>query len=228
MTGAILVAAGASRRMDGTDKIFAPLLRRPLVTYSLSALSRSSCVGAIVLVLAEDSLQRGRRMMRSGEWPKLTAVCAGGGRRQDSVRLGLDRLPPCGWVVVHDGARPLLDGTTIAAGLAAARSTGASVAAVPVKDTIKMADAGGVVTRTIDRERLWAVQTPQIFRRGLLADAHRAIVEDVTDDASMVEMMGASVRIFRGSYENLKVTTPEDLVVAQSILAGRRRGVRQS
>ena len=228
MTGAILVAAGASRRMDGTNKIFAPLLRRPLVTYSLSALSRSSCVGAIVLVLAEDSLQRGRRMMRSGEWPKLTAVCAGGERRQDSVRLGLDHLPPCGWVVIHDGARPLLDGTTIAAGLTAARSTGASVAAVPVKDTIKMTDAGGVVTRTIDRERLWAVQTPQIFRRGLLADAHRAIVEDVTDDASMVEMMGASVRIFRGSYENLKVTTPDDLVVAQSILAGRRRGARQS
>lgn len=225
-TCAILVAAGASRRMDGPDKIFAPLLRRPLLTYSLSALSRSPCVDAIVLVLAESSLQRGRRLMSSGEWPKLTAVCAGGRRRQDSVRLGLDRLPPCGWVVVHDGARPLLDEAMIADGLAAARTTGASIAAVPVKDTIKMANVDGLVTRTIDRDHLWSVQTPQIFRRDLLADAHRTVSQDVTDDASMVEMMGASVRIFQGSYENLKVTTPDDLVVARSILSGRRRGDR--
>jgi 2-C-methyl-D-erythritol 4-phosphate cytidylyltransferase len=139
------------------------------------------------------------------------------------VRLGLERLPQCDWVIVHDGARPLLDGETITSGLEAARSTGAAVAAVPVKDTIKMADAHGVVTRTVERDRLWAVQTPQVFRRQLLADAHRSITRDVTDDASMAELIGVSVKVFMGSYDNLKVTTPDDLVVARSILSDRRR-----
>ena len=212
--------------MAGTDKIFSPLFRRPLITYSLSLINDSPQVGAIVLVLAPGSLQRGRRLMRSNKWPKLIDVCAGGERRQDSVRLGLEHLPECDWVIVHDGARPLLDGDTIAAGLEAARHTGAAVAAVPVKDTIKMADADGVVTRTVERHGLWAVQTPQVFRRQLLADAHRKITQDVTDDASMAELMGAGVKVFMGSYDNLKVTTPGDLVMARSILSDRRKAAR--
>ena len=164
--------------------------------------------------------------MRSGRWDKPIDVCAGGERRQDSVRLGLERLPECEWVIVHDGARPLLDGDMITAGMEAARPTGAAVAAVPVTDTIKMVDADGVVTRTIERDRLWAVQTPQVFRRQLLIDAHRSVTHDVTDDASMTELIGAGVKIFMGSYDNLKVTTPDDLVVARSILSGRKRAAR--
>lgn len=209
--------------MTGMDKIFTPLLKQTLITYSLSVINDSPHVSFIVLVLAPGSLERGRRLMRSNRWAKLIDVCAGGERRQDSVRLGLERLPQCDWVIVHDGARPLLDGETIASGLEAARSTGAAIAAVPVKDTIKMADAHGVVTRTVERDRLWAVQTPQVFRRQLLADAHRSITRDVTDDASMAELIGVSVKIFMGSYDNLKVTTPDDLVVARSILSDRRR-----
>ncbi|MCH8206583.1 MAG: 2-C-methyl-D-erythritol 4-phosphate cytidylyltransferase [Chloroflexi bacterium] len=209
--------------MAGTDKIFTPLLKRPLISYSLSVMNDSPQVSSIVLVVSPKSLERGRRLVRSQRWAKLRDVCAGGERRQDSVRMGLERLPECEWVIVHDGARPLLEAGMICTGLRAARTTGAAVAAVPVKDTIKMADADDVVTQTIERDRLWAVQTPQVFRRKLLVEAHRSITQDVTDDASMAELMGASVKVFMGSYDNLKVTTPDDLTMARSVLASRRR-----
>lgn len=223
VAGVIVVAAGESRRMAGADKIFAPLLKRPLITYSLSVINDSPHVSCMVLVVSPRSLERSRRLVRTEHWAKMRDVCAGGERRQDSVRLGLERLPECEWVIVHDGARPLLEAGMIDAGLQAASTTGAAVAAVPVKDTIKMTDADDVVTRTIERDRLWAVQTPQVFRKELLIEAHRSITQDVTDDASMAELIGAHVKVFMGSYDNLKVTTPNDLTVARSVLANRRR-----
>ena len=109
VAGVIVVAAGESRRMGGADKIFTPLLKKPLITYSLSVINDSPQVSCIVLVVSPKSLERGRRLVRSERWAKLRDVCAGGERRQDSVRLGLERLPECEWVIVHDGARPLLD-----------------------------------------------------------------------------------------------------------------------
>ena len=221
--GAIVVAAGGSRRMAGVDKQFMPIGGKPVLWRCLDALARCESVGEVALVLSERNLEAARLMVEANGWGKVTAVTTGGLRRQDSVRRGLETLGPCNWVVVHDGARPLLDAAMIGRGLCAASETGAAVAAVPVKDTIKVADDRMNVLETPPRDSLWAVQTPQIFRRDLLAEAHRRVTEDVTDDAAMVERIGVTVKLFQGSYTNIKVTTPEDLIAAEAILSARRR-----
>ena len=225
--GAMIVAAGESRRMRGIDKIFTPLIGRPLVAHTIAAFNDSPRIGKIVLVLSRGILDRGRRLVEEGGWDKITDVCAGGARRQDSVRAGLDRLSDVDWVVVHDGARPLVDADIIGRGLDAAVETGAAVAAVPVTDTIKRAGPACMVVDTPPREELWAAQTPQVFRRSVLADAHQRVTEDVTDDAAMVERTGGAVKLFMGSYENIKVSTPEDLAAAQVLLESRAREVRK-
>ena len=222
--GAIVVAAGESRRMAGVDKVFASLRDRPLISYSLGALHDVPEIDDIVLVLSPQNLEQGRELVEASGWHKVREVRRGGDRRQDSVRNGLEALPDVEWVIVHDGARPFIDGELIARGLEEAARTGAAVAAVPVKDTIKSADSELLVTRTLPRDELWAAQTPQVFRKELLAEAHQRVAEDVTDDASMVERVGGKVRIFMGSYYNIKVTTPEDLTVAEAVLNARVSG----
>ena len=224
--GAIVVAAGASRRMGDIDKIFAPLNGLPLIAHSLHVLNSLDCVKQIVLVLSTSNLERGGELVASKSLSKVTDVCEGGPRRQDSVFNGLNRLDKWDWTVVHDGARPLLTEAILLRGLASAGETGAATAAVQVKDTIKIVEEDGMVAPTPARDRLWAVQTPQIFAHDLLRNAHESINADVTDDASMVEIIGGKVKVFEGSYENIKVTTPEDLVFAESFL--RQRPARTS
>ena len=129
------------------------------------------------------------------------------------------------WVIVHDGARPCVSGAMIETGLAEARKTGAAVAAVPVNDTIKRAGRDRVVTKTLERDGLWAAQTPQVFRTNLLVAAHREVSANVNDDATMVERTGVRVRLFMGSFDNIKVTTTDDFRAAESILRARGRGV---
>ena len=221
--GAIIVAAGSSTRMVGVDKTFAPLLGRPLITHTLDRFEEFPQVAEIVLALAADSVELGRSLVRDRGYRKVSQVCAGGARRQDSVRAGLEALDPCQWVMVHDGARPGLDSALLLRGLeaAAASPDGAAIAGVPVKDTIKVVDVDGLVADTPPRETLWAAQTPQIFGYDLLCRAHAEFEGDATDDAMMVEALGCQVSMFTGSYENLKVTTPEDLVVMDAVLRGR-------
>ena len=219
--GAVVVAAGRSRRMRGPDKTFMPLAGRPLATYSLEALNRCPRVDAVVFVVSADAMDQGRRLVDQYNWEKVVAVCPGGERRQDSVRHGLAALPDVDLILVHDAARPCLDQSIIQRGVDKAAKYGAAVAAVPVKDTIKTADGEGVVTGTLDRATLWAVQTPQVFRSSLLQRAHREVHVDVTDDAAMVEALGHEVRLFPGSDENIKVTTPSDVAVAEVLLAAR-------
>ncbi len=219
---AVIVAAGRSTRMGGVDKTFAPILGVPLVAHTLDRFESSPLVDEIVLVLSEDYLDRGRKLVQERGYRKVAHVCSGGRRRQDSVRNGLEQLPACDWVIVHDGARPCLDEAMLQRGLAAAAGCGSAVAGVAVKDTIKLVSPDQMVSETLDRSRLWAAQTPQVFRYGLLLEAHRAWTEnaagDVTDDAAMVEALGHPVRMFQGSFQNLKVTTAEDLVVAEVFL----------
>ena len=222
--GAVVVAAGESRRMAGRDKIFDQLLGRPFIWYSLNTLNSAPQIDAIVLVLPRENVERGWELVRDHGLRKVSDVCPGGERRQDSVRAGLDRLGDSEWIVVHDGARPFLDHGLIAAGLAEAKQTGGALAAVPVRDTIKSAGTDLIVTDTLQRDRLWAAQTPQVFRRDLLAEAHRRVTEYVTDDASMIERIGGKVRIFPGSPSNIKVTTPEDLPIAEAILRAQQSG----
>lgn len=224
--GAVVVAAGGSSRMGGIDKIFAPLLGIPLLAHVLDQLESFTPIDQIALVLGHASLERGRDLVRQRGYQKIAQVCAGGERRQDSVRNGLSSLnaiSTCQWVIVHDGARPCLDGPMLQRGLEAARESGAAAAGVPVKDTIKVVSAQGMVAGSPARDSLWAAQTPQVFRYSLLWDAHEKCAEPVTDDAAMVETVGGRVKMFLGSYENLKVTTPEDLDIA-GLLLQRRRG----
>ena len=219
--GVVIVAAGESRRMGGADKIFALLLGLPLIAHPVDRFEASPLVSEIVLVVAPDKVDMSRILAEERGWAKVRCVRAGGPRRQDSVRLGLEALSPCQWVAVHDGARPCLDTGLIERGVEAVGKTGAAVAAVPAKDTVKVVSRGGVVEATPPRETLWLVQTPQVFRYELLLDAHRASGATVTDDASMVEGLGHKVKVFMGSYTNLKVTTSEDLAVAELVLRGR-------
>ena len=220
--GAIVLAAGESLRMEGVDKAFALLLGQPLIAHSLEVLERCPHIDQIILVMAKHNLERGRVLVRDKGWLKIGQVCLGGQRRQDSVRLGLERLFPCQWVLVHDSARPCLDEDIIRRGLEAVRETGAAVAAVAVKDTIKVGNSGDLVLETPERKSLWAAQTPQIFRRDLLVEAHSKIHEDVTDDSTMLEHLGHKVKLFMGSYDNIKVTTTQDLTLAEAILASRK------
>lgn len=219
--GAIVVAAGGSRRMAGVDKIFAPLRGRPLVSYCLEALHDTPEVDAIVLVLSSRNIEQGQRLVREYGWSKVVEVCQGGERRRDSVAVGLSRLVDFGWIVVHDGARPFVTPGLVSRGLAEARDTGAAVAGVPVSDTIKLADGGRFVKETLRRDGLWAIQTPQVFRRQLLAEAHDTLAGEFTDDAAMVERVGGKVRIYSGSSDNIKVTTPDDLSLAEALLDAR-------
>ncbi len=228
--GAIVAAAGRSLRMSGADKLFAIVGGSPLLAHTLLAFEVCRLVERIVLVLSPESLQRGQALVRDCGFDKVAAVCPGGKRRQDSVRLGLEALTPCqpygppGWVVVHDGARPLVTAELIERGLEAAGDTGAATAAVPAADTIKQVDPSGLVLRTLDRADLWAVQTPQVFRYDLLCEAHRQAQAEVTDDAALVEGMGSRVKVFTGSPRNIKVTTAQDLALVEALLAQEGQG----
>lgn len=208
--GAIIVAGGASTRA-GVDKIWAPLGGQPLVAHALLAL-QGPPVSQLVLVVAASAIVRARELV--AEHALAARVCIGGATRQASVRAGLAALGPCDWVIVHDGARPLLTRDVVARGLEAARQCGAATAAVPARDTIKVVEHG-YVQATPDRGRLVIVQTPQVFHYGLLVRAHADATGDETDDAVLVERLGHPVAVFAGANDNLKVTTPEDLAVAE-------------
>ena len=222
--GVVVVAAGSGSRMGGVEKIFATLSGAPLIAHTLDQFETFPEVSEIALVLGPDTLERGRRLVRDRGHRKVSHVCLGGERRQDSVRLGLGCLRPCQWVIVHDGARPCLDQQMLGRGLAAAQESGAASAGVPVKDTVKVVSSQGMVEATPPRDTLWAAQTPQIFRYDLLREAHRRCTQPVTDDAAMVESLGYPVKMFLGSYENLKVTTLQDLATAEALLRSRAGG----
>ena len=212
--GVVIAAGGSSQRM-GEDKLFAPLGGKPLLTRVIDACEKCSLVNQIVVVVNEKNVERCRQLVAEEGWSKVTDVCAGGERRQDSVAAGLKRLDKCDWVVIHDGARPLLTVDLIERGLEAAKETGAAVAAVPVKDTIKVTGDDGIVRQTPPRQNLWAVQTPQVFRVDIITEAYSRVNDEVTDDASLVEQLGYKVKLYMGSYDNIKVTTPDDLALAE-------------
>ena len=221
--GAVIVAAGSSTRMGGVDKTFAPILGLPLVIHTIDQFESSPLVDQIVLVVAENSVGRARKLIQQRAYSKVTGICVGGLRRQDSVRSGLESLNGCEWVMVHDGARPCLDETILQRGLEAAFKYGSAVAGVPIKDTIKIVSPQQIVETTPDRSLLWAAQTPQVFRYQMLLDAQHAFDQEVTDDARMIESLGHQVKMYLGSYENIKVTTSEDLVIAEAFLKSGAR-----
>jgi 2-C-methyl-D-erythritol 4-phosphate cytidylyltransferase len=204
--------------MGGQDKMFASVKGRPLLGYTLEAFQRCDSIRQIALVLNQANLDMARELVCLEGLGKVTAICLGGERRQDSVHAGLMTLNPCDLVAIHDGARPLIDIEVIEAGLAAAAEVGAAVPALPVVDTLKEVGSRDLIERTVPRQRLWAAQTPQIFRYDLLLEAHERVHEDVTDDASMLEQLGYPVKVYPGSPRNIKVTSPGDLKLLEAFL----------
>jgi len=224
---AVVLAAGASRRMAGRDKIFAPLAGRPLVYWGLALCERSSAVRDVVVVAAAGAEGRICALVEDYRFGKVRAVVAGGERRQDSARAGVAACAalasPESPVLVHDAARPLAGEELVRRVVAALANADGAVPAVPVADTVKRVDEEGrAVVATLARERLRAAQTPQGFRWACLAAAYeRAEREgwDITDDAAAVERDGGRVVVVAGEINNFKVTYPEDLERAELFLS---------
>lgn len=222
---AIIVAAGTSRRMQGLDKLWTPLAGRITLARTIDVFDGSPIIDSIILVLNTERINDAATLCAREAWRKIAALIPGGQRRQDSVCAGLDALakiaPTCQWIMIHDGARPLVTSTILEAGLQAAQQHQAAIAAVPVKDTIKLIQEGKV-SSTIDRSHLWAIQTPQVFSFPLIHQAHHsnAAQNDVTDDAALLEQLGQPVTIFPGAYTNIKITTQEDLQLAEAFVQG--------
>jgi 2-C-methyl-D-erythritol 4-phosphate cytidylyltransferase len=214
--GAIIVAGGTSRRMKGPNKLFTSLRGKPVLAWSVDTCEGFNSVQQIVLVLNDRDLAQGQKLRRQRGWARVT-VCSGGGRRQDSVKAGLRQLKDCDWIMIHDGARPFLTADLIEDGLKIVGETGAAAAAVPVKDTIKLGDSRSLIRETIERRRLWAAQTPQIFSFDIITRAYGNLTTEITDDSAAVEQLGYKVKLYMGDYRNIKITTPEDLKLARII-----------
>ena len=219
-TVAIIVAAGRGERMGGVDKMLAPLCGKAVLAWAADACQQSPLIDGIVIVMGEHNIEQGRKLAAQKGWSKLIDICPGGQERQQSVANGLKLAGDCRWVLVCDGARPLLTEALIKDGLEAAAKSGAAVAAVPVTDTIKLADEENFVAGTPPRKSLWAVQTPQVFRSDIIREAHEKAQGMATDDAALVERLRYRVKLYMGSYDNVKITTPADLALAEILIKG--------
>ena len=215
--GAVIVAAGRSKRMGGVDKIFAPLAGQPVLLRALEPFLECPSIDRIVVVLNGRNYDEGKELIVAQNWEKEVAVCIGGRRRQDSVLKGLKQLGVCDYVVIHDGARPLVTIDLIEKGLKAAKETGAAIAALPATDTIKLAHKDMITLWSLPKDSLWLVQTPQVFQYELLIKAYQEATEDAADDAQLVELTGGKVKLYIGSYDNIKITTPTDMAIAEML-----------
>lgn len=221
---AVIPAGGSGRRMQSrSPKQYLLLNGKPVLVHTLLQLQQSPLIAEIVLVVPESDLSYVRENIEEPYMlTKIRAVIAGGRERQDSVRNGLAGIgDDCDIVVVHDAVRPFFSAELLASVISAAIQSGAAIAGIPVKDTVKEVDGVGSIARTLNRETLWMAQTPQAFQRGILQEAYRRAAEDDfhgTDDASLVERLDIPVKMVFGSYRNIKITTPEDLVLAAAFL----------
>ncbi len=229
---AIVLAAGSGKRMGGaTAKQFMLLGDKPVIWYSLQAVEQSQVIHRCILAAPEQEIPYVKReIVEKYGFRKVEAVVPGGGERYESVYSALCRAAQTeGYIFIHDGARPFLTEEILCSLYEEVRRHRACVAAVPVKDTIKLADDSGFAVQTPDRSRVWAVQTPQVFEAGLILEAYRQLFEKkgsleklVTDDAMVVEeMLGLPVKLVEASYQNIKITTPEDILTARSFLTGQ-------
>ena len=223
MVTVIFPAAGQGKRMQaGINKVFLELSGKPILVRTLLRFSGCASVDRLVVVVAADEVSFIERTLSLVPGLKPYTVVAGGSERQYSIANGL-RAVDAGTdvVLVHDAARPMVSEETIEKVIAEARTGGAAIAAVREKNTVKVVDTHGVVKKTPNRAELWEVQTPQGFRREILAEAYEKAARDAflwTDDASLVERLGVPVKVVESDYRNIKVTTPEDLLIAEAFL----------
>ncbi|PYI99105.1 MAG: 2-C-methyl-D-erythritol 4-phosphate cytidylyltransferase [Verrucomicrobia bacterium] len=228
MLTAIIVAAGDSRRM-GFDKLFAAIAGKPVIAHTISAFQRANSVNEIIVVAREDRQDEIKTIVRDRRSEKVRSIVPGGKHRQDSVRAGLDQLDSATrWVAVHDAARPLITPEQIERVFQQCANHGAAALAEPINDTLKRADSDLLVSGSVDRDQLYAMQTPQIFERQLLEDAYRAVCAEnifVTDEVSAVERMGRKVALVVNGDFNFKITYPRDLPLADFVLKQRMDSV---
>lgn len=227
MVTAIFPAAGQGKRMEaGINKVFLNLMDKPILIRTLLAFSHCAVIDDLIVVVAAEEVSKVRTMLHAVPGLKPWQVVAGSTERQYSIANGLGSLHrDADIVLVHDGARPLVSEALINAVVEEARRGGAAIAAVPAKDTIKIVNEGHVVAETPERQALWTVQTPQGFKREIIVNAYQKAAVDHflgTDDASLVERLNVQVKVVEGEYGNLKITTPEDLLIAEAFL---RKGV---
>ncbi len=221
-TSVVIVAAGRGQRLGAPDKVFLPLAGRPILAHVLDAVSQTRCVREIIVVIGEHTREAARNLAQTGGWQIPLDIVTGGERRQDSVAAGVAAVGTEAEVVlVHDGARPLVEPGLIDRCAAGALETGAAIAAVPISDTLKRVASDRVVD-TVARENLWAAQTPQAFRRDLLIDGLKSPLarsRTFTDEAALFEALGLPVAVVQGSPRNVKITHPDDLHLAAALLA---------
>ena len=222
----VVVAAGSARRMQGIDKILAPIGGVPVLIRTLRVFQANDSIAQIVIVTRDDLVDVIENMCKGERLHKVTDIVVGGAERVDSVQAGLRAVcADAELIAIHDGARPLLSQEVLNKVLQQAASSGAAAPAVPVNDTIKLVCDGQLVMETVDRSNLRAVQTPQVFQADLIRAAIKKSIEDralITDDCSAVERLGMKVVLTEGDRENIKVTTPFDMVLAEAILASRK------
>ena len=227
---ALIPAAGQGKRMGGAhSKPYLLLEGKPILAHTLLELERCPLVDEVVLMVERGEIERARAsVVEEFRLQKVGAILAGGVQRQDSVWEGLKTIQDdCDLVMVHDGVRPFISQEMLARSIQGAVDCGASIAGMPAKDTVKLVSAQNMVLKTPDRKSVFLVQTPQTFKRDILLRAYRQAMEDgfyATDEASLVERLGLPVKVVEGSYDNIKITTPEDLAVGEIIL--RRRSQR--
>ncbi len=227
----VIAAAGRGKRMGlDMNKQYIEVHGRPILALTVQSFEDCSHIDEIVIVANENEIEYCKKsIIDKYSFKKVKAVVPGGETRQQSVFNGLNQVSvDCGIVLIHDGARPFIMQESIMACINAAGTFGAACAAVPVKDTIKLADAGSFVDKTIDRSDLWQIQTPQAFKYGLIMEAHRRALSegfDGTDDAMLAERLGYKVKLVMSDYYNIKITTREDLIFAEAIYTMRSRSV---
>lgn len=226
--GVVVVAAGRGTRMGTAEsKQYLMLRDKPILVHTLETFDSMDEIADICLVVGQQDVERCKAFVSDYGLHKVASVTAGGSERQHSVQLGLSALSGgVDWVMVHDGVRPFVTPKAVRACMTTAMATGAAVLAVPVKDTIKQVNDSGVITATPERRSLWAIQTPQAFRRSLLERGLAQAAADRfvgTDDAMAVERLGVPVSVAEGDYTNIKITTPDDLPYAEFLLANRER-----
>lgn len=221
---AVIVSAGLARRMGGIDKVLAPLGELPVLVHTLYAFQDCPVIDEIVVVAREDLVVEVGRLCREFDLDKVRKVIVGGQERIHSVQAGLGEVnPESDLIAIHDGARPLVTQEIIRDTVTRAALTGAAAPAIPLTDTVKRTE-DGLVVETVDRSSLWAVQTPQVFEAGLIKGAIQKAIEDgdlLTDDCGAVERLGMKVTLTSGSRENIKITTPLDLILGEAILRAR-------
>lgn len=219
---ALIPAAGAGKRMGGErNKQYLEVGGRPILVHTLEVFDRCDAISEVYLIVPENDCALACDIIDGMRFSKNIKVVPGGKERQDSVRSGLNSIYGCDLVMVHDGVRPFVTEEIINKAIEETIKCGATTVAVPAKDTIKSVDEDGIVIETLERKKLWQVQTPQTFKYEIMKEAFGKAYADGfygTDDAALVERLGYKVKIVEGSYQNIKITTPEDMIIAEAIL----------